>query len=96
MPGGAGPAAPPLALRRLRPPLEVTVRLRAGRPAEVRDGGPAGPVARAAGPWYTEVRWWAERPEAGACWDVEVTGRGLYRLWQDLRSGRWFVDGQYD
>lgn len=95
-PGEAGPAAPPLALRRFRPPQEAWVRLRAGRPVEVRGDGPAGPVVRAAGPWYAEVRWWTGKPEAGACWDVEIPDQGLYRLWQDLRSGRWFVDGQYD
>ncbi len=96
LPGGAGPAAHPLALRRFRPPREVAVRVREGRPAEVRGEGPSGIVARAAGPWYAEVRWWTEAPEAGACWDVEIPGRGLFRLWQDLRSGRWFLDGQYD
>jgi hypothetical protein len=54
------------------------------------------PVLRAAGPWYADGAWWTDAPVAGASWDVEVRGRGLLRLWHDLATDRWYVEGAYD
>ena len=102
-------ALPKLAFRRFRPPMEVQVETRGGSPNRIAGSLPdrtsdlrpqtsdvSGPLTRAAGPWYAEGAWWGGRPEAGALWDVEVRGRGLFRLWHDLAADRWYVDGAYD
>jgi protein ImuB len=68
-----------------------------------------GKVVGAAGPWRTTGEWWRtdawERDE----WDVaieprsgaggqrsEVRGQVLYRIYRELGSGVWFVEGVYD
>jgi protein ImuB len=100
------PARGLLAVRVLRPALELEVRVdddgrpravemipgeaNAGRP-EVRGG-----VAVAAGPWRLEEGWWSDAPLAREYWDVELAGGGLWRLFRDAASGRWFADGAYD
>jgi hypothetical protein len=29
-------------------------------------------------------------------WDVELADRGLYRIFRDAATGRWYADGIYD
>jgi hypothetical protein len=55
-----------------------------------------GRVAVAAGPWRVEEGWWSEAPLDREYWDVELTGAGLWRLFREPASGRWFADGAYD
>jgi hypothetical protein len=55
-----------------------------------------GLVRVAAGPWALEEGWWRGEPVARAYWDVELSGGGLYRIYQDRRTGDWFADGMYD
>lgn len=94
-PSEAGP--PTLSFCRLTPPLSVEVRPGPdGLPARVRGEGMEGPIQRLAGPWYAGTGWWTGRPEAGASYDVEIRGQGLFRLWHDLLSDRWFIEGWYD
>jgi len=106
-PAKEAPVRPVLAFRRFEPPLEVSVRLRGERPSRLAasaarpspgraPGPPSGSVERCAGPWYAESEWWTGRSHAGAAWDVELAGDGLYRLWHDLATDRWYVDGAYD
>jgi len=95
-----------LAVRTLRPPLELEVALDlVGRPravetpvTEASSGRPAlrGAVAVAAGPWKIEEGWWSEEPLEREYWDVEIAAGGLWRLYRDAGSGRWFADGAYD
>jgi protein ImuB len=95
-----------LAVRTLRPPveLEVTVDAR-GAPetlaapateASARRPEIAGTVAVAAGPWRLEEGWWSETPVTREYWDVELVGAGLWRVFRDATDGRWFADGAYD
>ncbi len=91
---GGRPVA--LALRRFADLPAVRVRVLAGRPAAIDGAGLSGPVVHAAGPWYIDAAWWTDRPLAGACWDVEISGRGLYRLWHDMAQDRWFAEGGLD
>jgi protein ImuB len=103
--GGAARSSPPapraskLALRRFRPPRRAQVRLRAGRPVEVRCGPLRGAVVELAGPWRTSGEWWTGEGWARDEWDValqEKDGAALYRIYRDLESGAWFVEGSYD
>lgn len=102
--------APPrglLAVRVLRPPLEIAVELDGeGRPRSIArrleteekprrpkvDGG----VRIASGPWRLEEGWWSDAPADREYWDVELAGGALVRLFRDAGSGRWFADGFYD
>jgi protein ImuB len=106
----AEPAPKPrglLAVRLLRPPRALEVELDdGGRPralaAREADEAAAkrhkidGRVRVASGPWRLEEQWWTESPIDREYWDVELEGGGLYRLFRDLSTGRWFADGAYD
>jgi len=95
-----------LAVRTLRPPLELEVQVTdGGRPHVVApltgaesERRPAvnGEVTVAAGPWRLEEGWWGDAPVAREYWDVELAGGGLWRLFRDLASERWYADGAYD
>lgn len=96
-----------LAVRTLRPPLALEVRLDPeARPHAVarRDGdGPdakrpkiEGRVRLAAGPWRLEEGWWSDAPADRDYWDVELEPAGLFRIFRDIPTGRWYADGVYD
>jgi hypothetical protein len=55
-----------------------------------------GAVRVASGPWELEEGWWTEAAVRREYWDVELDAGGLYRIYRDRESGRWFVDGIYD
>jgi protein ImuB len=88
-----------LALRRFRPPRRAQVETRAGRPSEVRFGPVRGWVVELAGPWRTSGEWWTGEGWARDEWDVALEEKGgvvLYRIYRDLETGAWFVEGSYD
>jgi protein ImuB len=100
----ATPKRSQLALRRFRPPLPARVEMREGRPGEISFERTRAKVLRAAGPWRTSGAWWDKIGEWRRDeWDVELNfelnfagAAGLYRVFQDLSSGQWFVEGMYD
>jgi protein ImuB len=98
--GAASEPRATMALRVFRPPLPATVEVRAGRPVRVfSSSGARGEVVSAAGPWRTSGEWWAENEWRQDEWDVEILSAlrtGLYRIYQDLSSGSWFIRGMYD
>ena len=55
-----------------------------------------GPVKVASGPWGLEEEWWADDPAGRDYWDVEIAGRGLYRIYRERATGAWYADGIYD
>ena len=69
-----------------------------------------GKLAVVAGPWRTTGDWWRTDAWARDEWDVAVESRSqakaggygrvaaqvLYRIYRELRSGTWFVEGVYD
>ena len=69
-----------------------------------------GKVVRLAGPWRKTGDWWRDDCWARDEWDVAVENRigmageqtrtklshVLYRIYRELRSGAWFVEGAYD
>jgi len=103
---------PTMALRRFRPPLAATVEVREGGPVRIAAGEIRGKVASVSGPWRSSGDWWrgeATTPRIGTDahgsnwtrdeWDIAVPGTqgiALYRIYRDLASGTWFVEGSYD
>jgi protein ImuB len=97
-----------LGFRVFRPPLRAEVEAPSGWPTRIKAQAGAGrsirgKVLRLAGPWRTSGDWWAEDGWARDEWDVAVAGseasqeKGmLYRIYRDLRSDGWFVEGVYD
>lgn len=96
--GAPPPAARTIcaALRRFRPPRAAQVHELSGRPALVSAGPIRGKVADCAGPWRTAGDWWTGDPWARDEWDVALQDGAVYRIFCDLHTGRWFVEGCYD
>ena len=82
------------------------VSVRTDRPALA-----GGRVQAAAGPWRTSGEWWkTPAAPAGAQpsapprragwnrdeWDVALSDGGLYRIFEDRDTGRWFVGAVVD
>jgi protein ImuB len=92
--------SPRLALRLFRPPLSARVELNRERPRTVAFGGIKLQVVNSAGPWRGSGQWWSregrwKRDE----WELVLhsgSSSGLYRVFCDLVSGQWFVEGMYD
>jgi protein ImuB len=90
------------ALRIFRPPVDVVVTMRDGKPAYIncpKNKEMHGEILWAAGPWRSSGDWWEQEGWARDEWDIAVqreTGIALYRLVRDRLDGRWFVEGTYD
>jgi len=100
---------PRLGFRVFRPPLRALVQADGGCPREIsawnKNKSVHGKVVGVAGPWRTSGEWWRADSWARDEWDVAVeTGsqnsegslQVLYRIYRELRSGAWFVEGIYD
>lgn len=85
-----------LALRAIRPPAPIEVFSDRGWPAFVRGQGFGGRVVNTAGPWRVEGEWWREGGFSREYFDLEISDGGIYRIYRDLVSQNWFVDGIYD
>ena len=94
-----------LGFRVFRPPLRAKVESVSGRPARISaraaGGIISGKVVRLAGPWRTSGEWWMEDRWDRAEWDVALGATAsekqvLYRIYYDLRSDAWFIEGMYD
>ena len=103
---------PTAVMRIYRPALSATVEFREGKPTFLGCDGVRRQILAFAGPWKRKGDWWSETAWAREEWDVEVRtlrlevqrGRNgtdaeetaLYRVYKDLRTKRWFVEGVYD
>ena len=97
-----------LCLRRFRPPRYAQVIVVNRQPVRVISPSISGRVVMVKGPWRTSGEWWREASEEeGAApaaiggwnrdeWDVALESGALYRLFQDVTQGRWFIEGSYD
>ncbi len=90
------PATLQLVMRLFRPALPARVRLIEYSPKSVLASGVKGNVLRSAGPWKTSGEWWAATFWCREEWDVALDDGALYRIYQDVQSGSWFVHGVYD
>ena len=89
-----------LAVRRFRPAQEIEVLMGRDGPTALRGTETTARVLIAAGPYRMRGEWWRPPEEDGDFardyWDVHASDGAVYRLHQDSRSGRWFLDGYYD
>jgi len=66
------------------------------QPVRVASPSVNGRVMMAKGPWRTSGEWWREDAWSRDEWDVAIESGALYRLFQEIVSGRWFIEGSYD
>ena len=92
-----------LGFRRFRPPLRAIVEVRQGWPTQISAWGKQrsvyGKVVDLAGPWRTTGDWWRDDGWARDEWDVTLERLGqqtLYRVYRELKTENWFVEGNYD
>jgi protein ImuB len=90
------PSLPRLCLRRFRPPRYAQVLVVNRRPVRVMSPILSGRVVMAKGPWRTSGEWWLQDAWNRDEWDVALESGGVYRMFQETGSGRWFVEGAYD
>jgi protein ImuB len=86
-----------------RPPLRAIVQADQGWPTQVSAWGKQrsvyGKVVNVAGPWRTTGDWWRDDRWARDEWDVTLERSGqqtLYRIYRELKTENWFVEGNYD
>ncbi len=87
---------PKLSLRRYRPAKYAQVIMVQEQPARITSQPVNSAVVMAKGPWRTSGDWWSATTWNRDEWDVETASGGLYRLYHELDSRRWFVEGSYD
>jgi len=94
---------PCLGFRMFRPPLRAIVEVDQGCPAQVsawsKQRSVYGKVVNLAGPWRTTGDWWRDDQWARDEWDVMLERQGrqsLYRIYRELETEHWFVEGNYD
>ena len=90
------PAPPRLCLRRFRPPRYIQILVVNQQPVRIMSPTISGRVVMAKGPWRTSGEWWKEDAWNRDEWDVALESGALHRIYQEIDSGRWFVEGTYD
>jgi protein ImuB len=107
-PPAAAASAATLAIRRLRPAQVIEVLVGRAGPTALRGRDTTARVLVAAGPYRASGEWWRDEGAAGGgtpqedagwareYWDVHASDGAVYRVHQNLRDGRWFLDGYYD
>ena len=92
-----------LGFRMFRPPLRAIVQADQGCPTQVSAWGKQrsvyGKVVNVAGPWRSTGDWWRADRWARDEWDVTLERSGqqtLYRIYRELKTENWFVEGNYD
>ncbi|HTA47370.1 MAG TPA: hypothetical protein VK789_33235 [Bryobacteraceae bacterium] len=89
-------SSPRLCLRRFRPPRYAQVIVVNHQPVRVVSSSVSGRVVMAKGPWRASGEWWRGDAWNRDEWDVALESGALYRLFQEVDGGRWFVEGSYD
>jgi protein ImuB len=97
-----------MGFRVFRPPWRAEVQTRQGRPTRINayDGKSAGlvrgKVICASGPWRTSGDWWRADVWVREEWDIAVADSipkqsdVLCRIYHEVQSEDWFVEGIYD
>ncbi len=94
-PAASVPSSVRLAFRRFRPPQSATVIVER-HPVHILSASARGPIQTAKGPWFTTGNWWRTDCWNREEWDVAVGRGALYRIFRDLSTEAWFVEGNYD
>jgi protein ImuB len=93
--------------RMFRPPLRAVVQLERGLPSRIsawdKQRSLYGKVVDLAGPWRATGDWWRTDRWARDEWDVAVESgkagseqQAIYRIYRELSTDAWFVEGAYD
>jgi protein ImuB len=92
-----------LGFRQFRPPLRAIVEAHQGWPTQIsawsKQRSVYGKVVELAGPWRTTGDWWRDDGWARDEWDVTLERLGRqthYRVYRELKTENWFVEGNYD
>jgi protein ImuB len=93
-----------LMIRAIRPAREVEVMCARGAPSFIRGDNLGARVISIAGPWRRDGEWWrAVADDPAICagfnrdyYDLALDDGGVYRVFCDTRSRRWYLDGIYD
>jgi protein ImuB len=97
-----------MGFRVFRPPWRAEVQTIHGRPARIRAHNVnssclvRGKIICASGPWRTSGDWWRTDIWARDEWDIAVADSipeqsdVLCRIYRDLQSEEWFIEGMYD
>jgi protein ImuB len=92
-----------LGFRMFRPPLRAVVQTNQERPTQVsawsKQRSVYGKVVNFSGPWRTTGDWWRDDQWARDEWDVTLERLGqqtFYRIYRELDTEAWFVEGNYD
>jgi protein ImuB len=92
-----------LGFRAFRPPLRAIVQADHGWPTQISAWGKQrsvyGKVISLAGPWRSMGDWWRDDRWARDEWDVTIERSGqqaVYRIYRELKTQNWFVEGNYD
>jgi protein ImuB len=85
-----------MVLRAIRPAREIEVMCERGEPQFVRGCDIAARVISIAGPWRRQGEWWSDTSFVRDYYEMALADGGVYRMYRDLTSTRWFVDGVYD
>ena len=92
---------PRLALRRFRPAIPARVEVSAEQaPVWIGFSRRKARITCASGPWRGGGQWWDAVGEwLREEWDINLTLDGhtaLYRIFRDLATRKWFIEGMYD
>jgi protein ImuB len=91
---------PRMALRRLRPPLNVRMVLNAGQPALFFDGQQSYRVTTCFGPWRSNGCWWSAAGWDNDEWDVLAQSKDsaslVCLLVMDRTNSEWRIEAWYD
>jgi protein ImuB len=85
-----------LCLRRFRPPRYAQVLMVNNRPVRVISPSVSGRVVMAKGPWRTSGDWWRNDAWNRDEWDIALEGGGVFRMYREIDSERWFIEAIYD
>ena len=92
--------SPRMALRRVRPPHPIHVRLQAMKPIGFRDGDQLFEISSAYGPWRTNGCWWSQDGWDTEEWDVLAASRDVDALGclltLDRLRNEWRLEAVYD
>jgi protein ImuB len=83
-----------LSLRRYRPALPSSVRIKDGHPASMESSAACGIIRECAGPYRLSGNWWDSEQWQQEEWDVALAKGGLYRL--SRQESVWKVEGCYE
>ena len=84
-----------LALRRFRPPVFAQVTFHE-QPIRIVSREIEGAIRQACGPWYSSGHWWLPDAWQHEEWDIALASGTLYKIFRDIKTECWFIEGNYD